>query len=332
MMNEKMSPQPSILEIFRDHDEASDSTRLASNPLVSVFVPAYLHAEYLEGCVESIAAQKTDFPFEILIAEDSSPDATRAVAIALQRKYPHLIRVVFTARNKGGALNTIFGISRARGSLVAYCEGDDFWIDDGKLARQVAALRAHPEVNMAFTRGFRLYPDGKRVLEWDYGEEARIVPLHELFAGHGWTAPTASLVFRTEILRRLPPWFGSATAGDFVIVAGGSVRGGAWYDPTPAICYRIAHATSFTAALAGRSGAERIGFLEDVLRYWKLTCDFYRVPVRHVRHRIDDYRLSLAKLRLRERQPLRALKAFAGISPMFLLRGLGRRLTKRRVG
>jgi glycosyltransferase involved in cell wall biosynthesis len=317
---------------FPDAVEVSDAARLAPAPLVSVVVTTYRHESYLAQCIDGIAAQIAEFPYEIIIAEDCSPDDTMNVALRLQKTYPHLVRVVSTPSNKGGARNFIFAREFCRGRFIALCEGDDFWLDEHKLARQIAALGRHPEVDLAFTRGYRFHSDGSRSLDWDFGEEERIIKLSELFAGLGWIAPSASLMFRTEVLRPLPPWFASTTAGDFVIVAGGSVRGGAWYDPTPAICYRIAHATSFTAALAGRSGAERIGFLEDVLRYWKLTCDFYRVPVRHVRHRLDDYRLSLAKLSLRQGQPLRALKAFAGISPMFLLRGLGRRLTRGRAG
>jgi glycosyltransferase involved in cell wall biosynthesis len=319
-------------DTFPDGQEISDPLLLADAPALSIIVTTYRHAPYLERCIDSLAGQKADFPYEILICEDNSPDETRKVATRLQAKYPHLVRIVFTARNKGGALNMIFGVSRARAPLIAFCEGDDFWVDDEKIARQVAALDAHPELDMAFSRGFRFYPDERRQLEWDYGEAARIVQIPELFAGQGWVAPTASLMFRAETLRNLPPTYGDWLWGDPVIILSGALRGGAWYDPTPTICYRIAHPTSFTVQFDSQSRPERIRFLEGAIGYWRLTCDFYGVPVRHVRHRIDDYRLSLAKLSLRERQPLRALKAFAGISPMFLLRGLGRRLARGRAG
>lgn len=314
---------------FPDAGEIGDAERLPSDPALSIVTTTYRHAPFLEQCIDSLAAQKADFPFEIVICEDNSPDETREVAKRLQAKYPHLVRIIFTAKNKGGALNMIFGVSRARAPLIAFCEGDDFWIDQHKIARQVAALNALPEVDMAFTRGYRFYADGARALEWDYGEEERIVQLPELFSGQGWIAPTASLMFRAETLRNLPPSYGEWTWGDPVIILSGARRGGAHYDPAPTICYRIAHEASFTVALDSKSRPERIAFFEGAVRYWKLTCDFYDFPMRHVRHRIDDYRLSIARMRLREKQPLGALKALAGIKPGFLLGGALRRLRKK---
>lgn len=317
---------------FSDGEEISDPAALATDPALSIVVTTYRHEPYLEQCIESLAAQKADFPFEILICDDNSPDGTRALARRLQARHSSLVRILFTAANKGGARNMLFGVSRCRAPLIAFCEGDDFWIDADKIARQVAAFRAHSDVDLAFTRGYRLTPDGARTIEWDYGEQERIVPLPELLAGFGWIAPTASLMFRAEALRNLPPSYGQWLWGDHIIILSGALRGGAHYDPTPTICYRAAHATSFTVHLISLSPPERIEFLEGAIHYWHLSCAFYGFPVRHVRHRIDDYRLSLAKLSLGEGQPLRALRAFAAISPMFLLRGLGRRLTRRLAG
>lgn len=323
-------PLPASADRFPDAGEIGDPAKLPGAPALSIIVTTYRHAAFLEQCVDSLAAQKVDFCYEVLICEDNSPDETRAVAEGLQAKYPHLVRVLFTPKNKGGALNMIFGVSRARGPLIAFCEGDDFWIDEGKIARQVAALDRHPEVDLSFTRGYRFYSDGSRVLEWDYGEEERIIKLPELFAGQGWVAPTASLMFRADTLRNLPPSYGDWLWGDPVIILSGGRRGGAHYDPTPTICYRIAHPASFTVALDSMARADRIRFLEGAINYWGLACAFYGFPIRHVRHRIDDYRLSIAKMRLTEKQPLGALKALAGIRPGFLIGGALRRLRRRR--
>jgi hypothetical protein len=135
-------------------------------------------------------------------------------------------------------------------------------------------------------------------------------------------------MFRAETLRNLPPSYGDWTWGDPVIILSGARRGGAHYDPAPTICYRIAHAASFTVELDSKPRPERIAFLEGAIRYWKIACDFYGFPMRHVRHRVDDYRLAIVKMRLQEKQPLGALKALAGIRPGFLVGGALRRLRK----
>jgi glycosyltransferase involved in cell wall biosynthesis len=322
---------PSLVK-FPDYGEVSDPAALSADPVASVVVIAYRHEQYLEQTVDSIAAQVTNFPFEIVIAEDSSPDASRALACQLQQRYPHLVRVVFTSANKGGGLNTIFGFHCARGRYISICEGDDFWVDEGKLERQIAALERNPDVDLAFTRGYRLQADGSRVAGWDYGDKERIIQASELFATFGWIAPTASLTFRAEILRSLPERHERAQFGDPILIMAGSRRGGAYYEPRPTVCYRIAQANSFTEQLERASPSERIRFLDHAIDYLSFACEYYRFPQRHLAHRIDDYRLSLAKLCLRQKQPLKALKALAGISPVFLLRGLGRWLTKRSAG
>ena len=316
-------------ERFPGYSDIGDAAALPDAPVASIIVATYRHEDVLEQCIDSLAKQETDFPFEILIAEDCSPDGTRDVALALQRKYPHRVRVIFTPQNKGGTLNSIFATSLCRGDYIGSCDGDDFWVDNGKLARQVAALRRFPEVDMAFSRGYRLYPDGVRQLEWDYGEEARIVDARELFSGFGWTAPTASLLFRAHILRSLPPWFEEAPFGDVIIVMGGSARGGAYYDPAPTICYRIAYAAGFTATLEGADLARRERFLEQAIHFSARACRHYGVPMRAIAHRVDDYRLALAKLRLRDRRPLQALKAVAAVRPAFLLAGAWRSAARR---
>jgi glycosyltransferase involved in cell wall biosynthesis len=311
---------------FPGYSEASDRQRLCDRPIVSIIVASYNHEQVLGECIHSLAAQKAGFPFEILIAEDCSTDRTREAALALQRQYPELVRVIWTPQNKGATLNTIFATSLCRGEFIGSCDGDDFWIDEGKLARQVAAMRAHPEVDLCFTTGYRLFPDGSRVHHWSYGPEERIIKARELFATLGWMAPTASLLFRAEVLRRLPPWFAEAPFGDFTIVLAGSVRGGAYYDPRPTICYRTAHPTSFTVQLDSASRKDRIKFFENGIRVLRLACRYYRFPVRRMRHRIDDYRLSLAKLQAREGRHLTAMSNLVRIHPRVFVRGVLRRL------
>ena len=322
------SPSPASGRAFPSFTEVSDPSSLPAEVLVSIVMVTYRHAPYLAAAVEGIAAQVTDFPIELIIAEDGSPDETRDVAISLQRAYPHLVRVVFTPENKGSGVNTIFAFGFCRGEYIAYCEGDDFWIDEHKLARQVAALRRLPSVDLTFTRGFGLRPDGTRFVEWDYGDEERIIHPRELFASLGRIAPTASLVFRGSVLRALPDWFAVCPFGDLIVILAGSIRGGAHYDPRETICYRIEHPTSFTVQYRDAPAGERIEYFQRSIGFLETACDHYGFPRRHLSHRFNDYRLSRGKLQLREGSWLAGLATFAGISPLFVARGLWRRLKR----
>ncbi len=114
---------------------------------------AYEHADFLRQAIEGVLLQKTEFAFELIIAEDCSSDDTRAIALEYQRLYPGVIRVLYSAVNIGASANSYRALRHCRGEYVAYCEGDDFWHSPDKLQRQVEILDAHPKVGLVFSGG-----------------------------------------------------------------------------------------------------------------------------------------------------------------------------------
>jgi glycosyltransferase involved in cell wall biosynthesis len=67
--------------------EVSDRARLVNQPLVTVSMLTCNQEPYLTAAIESVLAQPTKYPFELIIAEDASTDATREIALAYQRRY-----------------------------------------------------------------------------------------------------------------------------------------------------------------------------------------------------------------------------------------------------
>src|SRR3546814_7902501 len=72
--------------------EECDLGRLVIDPLVSVLMITYNHAEYLAEAIEGVLNQECDFPFELIIGEDASKDATLEVALDYQKRFPDIIR------------------------------------------------------------------------------------------------------------------------------------------------------------------------------------------------------------------------------------------------
>jgi glycosyltransferase involved in cell wall biosynthesis len=308
------------------HTEISDFERLPKAPRVSVIVMAYNHAPYLEQAVESVARQRTTFDYEILIGEDCSQDGTREVARQLQARYPDQVRLFYSPHNRGMVGNFRFLLGHCRGDYIGGCEGDDFWIDEEKLERQVSALDRLPGVDMGFTRGYQLFRDGSRVPGWDYGESPRVIAPGELFRGLAFIAPAASVVMRAHVLKGLPEWLDEAPNGDIFHYLAGASRGGASYLPEYTVCYRIAQPTSFTVVHERRSHAERIAFFEALLHYIDRTCAHYGVPRKIVSNRVNDFRLQIVIHSLADRKYLQAAAHFLRLDGVFVLRGVGRRL------
>lgn len=123
-------------------------------PLVSVVIPTYQHVAFIDRCVASVLAQRTDFDVEIIIGEDGSTDGTRERVEELQRQHPDQITALFQPRENNFTIdgrptsrfNLLACFAEARGKYIAWCDGDDYFIDDEKLAAQCARLEAEPEI------------------------------------------------------------------------------------------------------------------------------------------------------------------------------------------
>ncbi|MCU0598934.1 MAG: glycosyltransferase [Desulfobacterales bacterium] len=133
--------------------EEGGGSQLVENPLVSVILITYNHDEFIAEAIEPVLRQKTDFPFEILIGEDQSTDHTLKICRIYQKKDPYRIRLISAETNVGMHRNISRLWCRCRGAYIAFCEGDDYWSDDRKLAKQVDFLNKNTNFSMcgAFT-------------------------------------------------------------------------------------------------------------------------------------------------------------------------------------
>ncbi|HEY4292532.1 glycosyltransferase [Luteibacter sp.] len=182
--------------------EISSPEIAETKPLVSIYVATYRHEKYLTQAVESIVAQKLDFPIEIVIGEDHSPDGTLAVAIELQRRHPDKVRVIAGDGNVGGLRNSTRCLALCRGDFIAYCEGDDYWHDLRKLQSQIDIMTADPQVVLCHSDYDRLIGTRiKRSMHARYpspflARGASYIPLL-----HEWTVMTVTCVYRASLIR-----------------------------------------------------------------------------------------------------------------------------------
>lgn len=134
-----------------------------NQPLVSVFVITYNHAPYIRECLDSILTQTFRGSFEICIGEDESTDGTREICQEYARQYPDKIRLFLRSRNDPARRkypapfmnNSLETMKACRGVYIAFCEGDDYWIDPLKLQKQVDFLAAHPECSACCTSALK---------------------------------------------------------------------------------------------------------------------------------------------------------------------------------
>jgi len=183
---------------------------MTAAPKLSVLMITYNHEAYVEQAVRSALMQETDFEYEIVIGDDCSTDRTGEILLRLAADNPFRVRLLSRDRNLGMMANFADTYRACRGQYLALLEGDDYWTDPRKLARQVAFLDDHP--------GYAGCAHVVRQLgdRADYGPFPTACPnditFEHLLAENRFA--TCSVVYRRR-LASLPVWFRDCAMGDW---------------------------------------------------------------------------------------------------------------------
>ena len=96
--------------------------------MISIIIPAYNAAQYLERVVGSITSQnRQDGECEIIIVENGSTDNTTEVAEKIEEQHQN-VRVLHSDKGVSNARN--LGIAQAKGEWIAFADADDYWVKD----------------------------------------------------------------------------------------------------------------------------------------------------------------------------------------------------------
>ena len=182
-------------------------------PKVSVCLITYRHELYIEQAIESILIQKVNFAWEIIIADDCSPDGTRDIILKYQQLYPELIHTVFQRENVGPGKNFVDLVNAARGTYIAYIEGDDYWSDEYKLQKQFNFMQRHPDFSLCYHKIKWVYTY-ETVHDADAESNTADPPVSTIYdvLEKGWFIRSCSMFY---VNFRLPPGFADLFIGDF---------------------------------------------------------------------------------------------------------------------
>ena len=92
---------------------------------VSVIIPFYKVAPFVERCVRSLLEQ-TLADVEFIFVDDASPDESRAIIERVVAEYTRNVRMLTHTQNQGlpAARNT--GLAEATGDFIYHCDSDDY--------------------------------------------------------------------------------------------------------------------------------------------------------------------------------------------------------------
>lgn len=220
--------------------------------MVSINCITYNHENYIREALDSFLMQKTNFNYEILIHDDASTDNTAEIILEYERKYPNIVKPIIQKENQQSQgikkVSHRFNHTRAKGKYIAFCEGDDYWIDDNKLQKQVDYMESNPNCTFCFHNAYVLQNEKKSsssrlVIPWlsenrkfYYGKSINYFSGELQLLGF---IPTASFMFPRYVLDNPPEWFFEAPVGDNPIKLIASSFGYAHYINEPMCIYRF---------------------------------------------------------------------------------------------
>lgn len=190
-------------------------------PLVSVIIPNYCHARYLDQRIQSVLNQ-TYQNFEVIILDDCSPDDGASMAVIEQfRPNPHVSHIVYNKENSGSTFKQWQnGISLAKGEIIWIAESDDYCSKDF-LQKVMECWEWYPDCSIVQTASCRvnsvgeeIFPDciysGKR----SHAKGRDFIQYNMLCSN--FHIPNASAVtFRREYIEMLPnDYMSYKSAGD----------------------------------------------------------------------------------------------------------------------
>lgn len=204
---------------------------MPSMPKISVVIPAYNAASFIEEQVEALLANTFEVA-EIVVADNGSTDSTRRITERLAQQYG-VVRYVDASQQKGANSARNMGIECATHDLLLLCDADDVVASDWA-EKLVIALEDSDLVGS----GYRYY-----VLNEDSGDyEARATVLEQpiVFGSEPYLV-SCSMGMKKSVFRTVGGFDQSYKGGheevDFCLRASsaGFIQG--WV-PEALICYR----------------------------------------------------------------------------------------------
>lgn len=227
---------------------------------VSVLCLAYNHENYIAQCLDGFVRQKTDFKYEVIVHDDASTDRTAEIIRDYVLRFPHIIKPVYETENQyaKGRMKYIYSnvlYPMVSGKYIAYCEGDDYWTDDGKLQKQVDVLEGNPDCHICMHTTRLITNDGRDMDQTFPQKEMKtgVLSPRRFMQGlaDGYFFHTSSFLVRTEIIRELtqemPDFYKTADLDDMPLLLYFGAKGNAYYIAREMSCYRRNSIGSWTS-------------------------------------------------------------------------------------
>lgn len=265
--------------------------------LVSVRCLTYNHAAYIKDTMDGFCMQKTNFPYVCVILDDASTDGEQKIIkdylalhfeeigedhteetedyLLLFARHKHNVNcffaVYFLKTNHFGkkAKGPYLERWEKRTKYVAYCEGDDYWIDNGKLQLQTEFLERNSNCSMTCSRTKYFSQKLKRYTKEQYCRKGDgFLTVKDVVYRQGLYISTCSVMFRNSIMDHYPVYCHKCLIGDYPLQIFAAVEGEIYYFDKVMSVYRVDNSDSWMgrqATVRGTVDKKRLTIMDSTL-------------------------------------------------------------------
>ena len=170
------------------------------NPLVSVIIPNYNHARYLDERIQSVLNQ-TYQNFEVIILDDKSTDNSVEV-INKYKDNPHITNIVVNKENSGSTFKQWHkGFELAKGELIWIAESDDK-CEKELLSTLIEFFEKDPDCVLAYTESIMFKDDGTQLNSYQKKNSEMLTGHDFISTRMSWTCAivnASSALFRKSV-------------------------------------------------------------------------------------------------------------------------------------
>ncbi len=240
----------------------------SDTPLVSVRCITYNHEPYIAQALDGFLMQKTNFPFEVIVHDDASPDKTADIIREYEAKFPKIIKPIYETENQyskhDGSLGRIMDAA-CKGKYIALCEGDDYWIDENKLQLQVDFLEGNSEYGMCYSKAKILQNNTFIDKEIPNLINDCTVRTESIIRGGGMYVPSPSIVYRKSIKNIYPDFCNNCWVGDYPLQLFFALKSKIYFFSSTFVVYRQNSIGSWSSRINASSFFEKRKGIESEL-------------------------------------------------------------------
>ena len=210
---------------------------------VAVVCFTYNHSSFVEETLNGFTTQKTSFPYVCCVVDDASTDGEQElIKDYVDRCFdpvdsPPMIKetddyilsfaqhkinrncyfaVLYLKYNHYGKKSALPYISEwtDKSKYIAFCEGDDYWINSSKLQKQFNVMEGNEKYSMSCHNAIRLFTKDNKVRTFNEGIPEGVLPPKTVI--DRWSIPTASMFIKSELFP-YPSWLAQIYSGDMAL-------------------------------------------------------------------------------------------------------------------